>query len=375
MTSKERMLLAMTGKTPDRVPVAPDISNMIPCRLTGKPFWDIYLHGNPPLWKAYLAALEHFKFDGWFIYGYLDLEMRSDVQYVHEIVSRDVERIVRRTTIKTPKGDMTQADVFRVADPPAPIEMPVKSVADFPKLLCLYPEITGYRTETLEGMRKELGDRGVLGLCVGLPGFQSWMYTFQGGVEAITYLYYDRPDLIHELRDVEARRALRVAEMSIEAKPDFILIGASGLMTLQSPSIFRDLSLDTLKKVTRMCKQAGVPTMLHSCGIEKELVKVCAEETDLDCINPLEEPPMGDCDLAELKKLYGKRISLMGNVNTTFPMLLGTPDDVRRAAMKCLEAAKAGGGFILSTGDQCGRDTPDENLFAFVETAKAYGKY
>jgi len=31
--------------------------------------------------------------------------------------------------------------------------------------------------------------------------------------------------------------------------------------------------------------------------------------------------------------------------------------------------------IILSTGDQCGRDTPDENLFAMVETARTYGRY
>jgi uroporphyrinogen decarboxylase len=33
------------------------------------------------------------------------------------------------------------------------------------------------------------------------------------------------------------------------------------------------------------------------------------------------------------------------------------------------------GGFILSTGDQCGRDTPDENMHAMIETAREYGIY
>jgi len=37
--------------------------------------------------------------------------------------------------------------------------------------------------------------------------------------------------------------------------------------------------------------------------------------------------------------------------------------------------AAEGGGFILSTGDQCGRDTPDENIYAMVETAREYGAY
>ena len=64
MTSKERMLIAMQNKQADMVPVTPDISNMIPCRLTGRPFWDIYLYQNPPLWKAYIDAVKYFGFDG-----------------------------------------------------------------------------------------------------------------------------------------------------------------------------------------------------------------------------------------------------------------------------------------------------------------------
>ena len=42
MTPRERMLTAMRNGTPDLVPVATDMSNMIPSRLTGKPFWSIY---------------------------------------------------------------------------------------------------------------------------------------------------------------------------------------------------------------------------------------------------------------------------------------------------------------------------------------------
>lgn len=33
MTAQERMLVAMRGGQPDCVPVAPDMSNMIPCRF------------------------------------------------------------------------------------------------------------------------------------------------------------------------------------------------------------------------------------------------------------------------------------------------------------------------------------------------------
>jgi uroporphyrinogen decarboxylase len=50
-------------------------------------------------------------------------------------------------------------------------------------------------------------------------------------------------------------------------------------------------------------------------------------------------------------------------------------DDVRAASRRAIDDGGAGGGFIPSTGDQCGRDTPDENLRAMVETARTYGRY
>ena len=49
--------------------------------------------------------------------------------------------------------------------------------------------------------------------------------------------------------------------------------------------------------------------------------------------------------------------------------------NVERAAIKCIEDAGENGEFILSTGDQCGRDTPVENIFKLVEVCEKYGRY
>ena len=65
----------------------------------------------------------------------------------------------------------------------------------------------------------------------------------------------------------------------------------------------------------------------------------------------------------------------MGNLHTTDVMLLGTPQQVLEASRRAIEDAGTGGGFILTTGDQCGRDTPDANLFAMVEAAERYVRY
>ena len=68
-------------------------------------------------------------------------------------------------------------------------------------------------------------------------------------------------------------------------------------------------------------------------------------------------------------------IVLKGNLHTTNTMLLGSADFVAETSRRAIDDGARGGRFILSTGDQCGRDTPDENLFAMIETARTYGRY
>lgn len=377
MTSKERMLVAMSKGRPDMVPVSPDISNMIPCRLTGKPFWDIYYHGDPPLWRAYLDAVRYYKMDGWHIYAHVGIKTEGDQRtWDREVVSRSEDRFTVRTTCHTPAGDLWSETTYYVADPPTVIHGWIKDLrGDLPKLRHFFPRITGYDRAPLDEQLQAAGDDAAVCCGIGVPGLHELHGWFDGGQIAAVYAMNDYPDEFDELIAVQQEHALRVAEMGIDAKPDFLMLGASGLWTLQAPDIFRKCSLPVIQKATRMAKEAGIPSFLHSCGKERQLVDIFVNETDLDCVNPLEITPMGDCDLAEIKRTYGTRIALMGNIHTTDVMLNGTPDDVRRAARQAIDAAAEGGGFILSTGDQCGRDTPDENLFALVETAREYGVY
>jgi uroporphyrinogen decarboxylase len=376
MTPRQRMLTAIRNQQPDRVPCAPDISNMIPARLTRRPFWDIYYHNTPPLWQAYLDAVDYFGIDGWFIYGDASMQYAHPSQVERTTLSHTDERWVVAERIITPAGEMTAETTFYRADPPTPTGKPVKDLrADWEKVRYLFQAPISCDPEPSRVQRKMLGERGVYGIGVGAPGFHQWVNLVVGSMETLAALYYDDPDLIEALRQLHEQATLKRTEMVLDLRPDFILLGESGAITLQSPTIARQLSLPTWQKVTRMASEAGVPTMLHCCGREAALVKMCAEETDLDCINPLEVPPMGDCDLAAIKQTYGQRLSLMGNLHTTDVMLRGTPETVELAAKKAIDDAGAGGGFILSSGDQCGRDTPDENIRKMVEVCATYGQY
>jgi uroporphyrinogen decarboxylase len=79
--------------------------------------------------------------------------------------------------------------------------------------------------------------------------------------------------------------------------------------------------------------------------------------------------------LAEAKKLIGLKLCIKGNINTFDFMMNATPVEVEQKCKRLIDVAGADGGFVLSTGDQCGRDTPHANLFKMVKVAKTCGKY
>ncbi len=376
MTPRERMITAMTNGVPDLLPVAPDVSNMIPCKLTGKPFWEVYYFNDPPLWEAYLNAVKTYQFDGWFTDGEMQYQWPGERYRAIEDMRKTEDRWVVRFRGRIDGIPYTTETTYYAADSPTTTEKMIKNIeSEWELVEKVFAPPVGYNPDKLKQQRRAVGELGAFGIALGYPGLHTWFGLFQGGLEALSYAYYDHRELLLRMRDLHEAQLIRQMEMVIAERPDFILLGASGTLTLSSPAIARQLCLPTIQKLTRMAKAAGIPTMIHSCGKERLLVQWCAEETELDCINPLEVPPMGDCDLAEIKRLYGKSLALMGNLHTTSVMLMGSVREVRQAVLQAMVDAGEGGGFILSTGDQLGRDTPEENIREMIATAREFGSY
>ena len=379
MNSRERLLAVLNGEIPDHVPVMPDLSNMVPAKMTGKPFWDIYLYQDPPLWRAYLDCLKYFGFDTLWDAYYVSIPLdsnNSNPDIKTAVVFKNEERIVtqRFEEINGKRYWAKTVDVYYAADPPTswldPHSIRLPSEPDKFELLDTenirqWPE----GEELLKLLKSELGNRGLLGVVCGTSKLIN--------NEQDIYDFFDDPQKFYDRRDwlLDYYEKVFMKMLTYSCRPDFISTGGSGTLTHQSPQTFRELALPIVKKMTALAKKHGFPSHIHSCGPAKELVRICYEETDLTVIDPLEIPPMGDCDLKELKKLYGHKLVLKGNLHTTDVMLRGSVNDVIEASKKAIDDAAEGGRFILSTGDQCGRDTPYENIAAMIETAKTYGRY
>jgi uroporphyrinogen decarboxylase len=72
-------------------------------------------------------------------------------------------------------------------------------------------------------------------------------------------------------------------------------------------------------------------------------------------------------DMRELREALGPGIALQGNVDPA--VLLGPPEEIRRATLDCI-AALGGVGHILNLGHGILQDTPVENAKRFIETGQ-----
>jgi len=374
MTGRERLLAVLHREMPDRVPCTPDISNMIPCRLTGKPFWDIYLYKDPPLWKAYIAAVKQLGIDGFLEGVPLDPRPPEGPPWREVIVARSDDRIITRKYRDLESGERQWSAQACVYDRDQPATHKPYDLLGLPEVPRRWEPVEGVREwpqgeALLRLVKREMGGQGLVGARCGQT-------LLVNSPEAI-YEWHDHPEKFRRLRDERLAYYEGLFEriLAMEEKPDFICLGGSGTLVWQTVNMFRELGLPILKRMSALCREAGIPSHVHACGPEAALVRMAAEETDLVSIDPLEPPPMGDCHLAEIKHRYGHRLVLKGNLHTTDVMLRGTRDDVLAASRRCIADAADGGGYILSTGDQCGRDTPLENFDAMIEACETWGRY
>jgi uroporphyrinogen decarboxylase len=97
----------------------------------------------------------------------------------------------------------------------------------------------------------------------------------------------------------------------------------------------------------------------------------------LDCgvagLNPLE--PLAGNDIPALKKRYGRDLILVGGMDCSQLLPLGSADDVRDGVRQLLRDAGYGGGFFIGSSSEIVPSTPVENILAFYEACREFGRY
>ena len=96
-------------------------------------------------------------------------------------------------------------------------------------------------------------------------------------------------------------------------------------------------------------------------------------EIGIDCVCPFERPAGGDVSgldgLRQIAKQLNGRTTMNGNIHTIETLIRGTGNDVRREVGEIMKAFAGNPRLIVGTGDQVGRETPEENLHAMIDEA------
>ena len=95
-------------------------------------------------------------------------------------------------------------------------------------------------------------------------------------------------------------------------------------------------------------------------------------DTGAEAFNPIE--PVANMDIGEVKRKYGQRVCLVGNIDCGELLSHGTVAEVDATVARCIRDA-AGGGFMLSSSNSIHSKVKPENYLAMVRTTQEYGTY
>lgn len=191
------------------------------------------------------------------------------------------------------------------------------------------------------------------------------------GIEGLSYGLYDNPKLVERVLDKYIDWNCVVQERLNTIGIDFIISYNNicyNTGPIVSPQVIREVFIPKLKIIADTCK---LPWVYHGDG---NLLPILDDLLTLGMngLHPIEPTAM---DLKAIKEKYGNKVCLWGNVDLRYTLTRGTPEEVEKEVKKCIKDAGSGGGYILGSGNGLPEYCKIENILAMADAVKKYGKY
>lgn len=191
------------------------------------------------------------------------------------------------------------------------------------------------------------------------------------GTENLLKWMIKYPKKVHTLMEIVTESNNRYIEEVAKLGVSIGFADPVSSTSLIRPQQFREFSLPALQKnVNKIKEKTGSSPSIHICGksrdIWEDVVNTGISNFSIDNIE----------DIEEAKKVMGDRVVITGNVPPVDVMYAGTKEDIFKSVKQCIRKGyDSKKGYILSTGCQIPMNTPMENIEAFMDAGKLYGKY
>lgn len=375
MTSRERLIAAARRQDVDRIPCSPRIA-----------FWLMEHYGNATL-ETNLRAGREFGYDPHLVtsvfWSPFELAVRQsyDLPGVEYAVtwSKDGDFDVASRTFRTPAGTLTD----RVCVPPAGdrrfgmspnpfrTEHLVKTRADLAAVRYLLPDPRRVSLESHFRQADQCGENAWVQLNI-----HSALNHRAGemmSTEDLMVLFYDDRGFFAELQALGHAQQMAEIRTALDAGVRHIFLNwyYNSMSTGWSPGFWTDYFAPQLREACAAIHDAGGLAIYYDDGKCMAILDLLAE-AGIDVLQTLTPPPVGDVDLAEVKRRIGDRVCLMGHTDLIYVLKLGTPELIERTVRDAIATAGPRG-FILGTSDSIRDGTPLENVRAYFAAARRYG--
>ena len=139
-----------------------------------------------------------------------------------------------------------------------------------------------------------------------------------------------------------------------------------GLMI--SPQMWRRLIKPRMARFCDLIHSHGAKVKYHSCGSVYEIIPDLIE-IGVDVLNPIQALAK-DMDPFSLKKEFGDRLCFDGGIDIQDLLPNASADHLRRHVRRMIDVVGKNGGYILGGSHALQADTPVENVTAMIEEAK-----
>ncbi len=365
MTPRQRLLATLRGEPTDRVPVSLyEIDGFTSVACPDHPSYE-------PIRRAARERLDNMVFCGGGVPGRLGFLMTAGDD---DMVSRETypegASTVTVTRVRTPRGTL-QTTTRR--DPATyttwTTEYLLKGPEDVDRLLSLPYHPAPADISRVREIQALVGEAGIPLVDISDPiGAAGAFMEFQALLELVAF---DRVRL-RALLDWALERMLDVTASLLEqgAGPLFRMCGAEfATPPYMRPDDFAEFVVAYDRPIIDLIHQHGQMLRLHCHGRLSQVLDMIAE-LEPDALDPVEAPPGGDIELAEVKRRIGDRICLMGNIQESM-FELATERELRDIVRRTLEVGAPGGRFVLlPTATPITVPLPaqvERNLFAYID--------
>jgi uroporphyrinogen decarboxylase len=390
MTSRERFLKVLRGEMPDRVPVTLfmyDQGHFLAQNYPDVDPWDFetWQVKSIELQKQFGAdvyvRLLGDVIDPNIIYGGLDVSRETENWEVRTEEKREGNNLVRRSTISTPGGELTQDFTITAQGNGTYVhactKKPIASPADLEIAKKYEPgpseEYKRKVKQRIAAIKAALGEDGIIGTWGPHGPFN--VASLLINHEDLYSLFIVEPEFYNDLMEFALERSRGYISAIDEAGTDIHCIGGNVPGGFLGKPSYDEYILPYEKQLIAHAQKNGTPGMYHNCGEIMNLVE-SYKELGVVSVEPFSPPPLGDvADLAEAKRRSGGKYVMLSGIDQVNVLQKGTVDQTKRITEEAMKIGKEGGKFIMQPVDFLEYGTPVENVTAYVETALQFAEY